>query len=144
MQVIINGFDFWNMEAMKYFAPSTSWSAEKKKENAEQKIFSGSWLAARKRDGIWMMFIKDMISDKSMQNGQSMSRTSIILHNLINMMNELGLEPITEGVETEEQYHILTQMGSRMFQGYLFAKPIPVEDFEKQFLHEAANPEKTA
>lgn len=60
MQVIINGFDFWNMEAMKYFAPSTSWSAEKKKENAEQKIFSGSWLAARKRDGIWMMFIKDM------------------------------------------------------------------------------------
>lgn len=60
MEVIIDGFDFWNMEAMKYFAPSTSWSAEKKKENAEQKIFSGSWMAARKRDGIWMMFIKDM------------------------------------------------------------------------------------
>ena len=60
MEVIIDGFDFWNMEAMKYFAPSTSWSAEKKKENAEQKIFSGSWLASRKRDGIWMMFIKDM------------------------------------------------------------------------------------
>lgn len=60
MNVIINGFDFWNMDAMKYFAPSTSWSAEKKRENAEQKIFSGSWMAARKRDGIWMMFIKDM------------------------------------------------------------------------------------
>lgn len=60
MNVIINGFDFWNMEAMKYYAPSTSWSTEKKKENAELKIFSGSWMAARKRDGIWMMFIKDM------------------------------------------------------------------------------------
>lgn len=60
MNIIIDGFDFWNMEAMKYFAPSTSWSTEKKKENAEQKIFSGSWLASRKRDGIWMMFIKDM------------------------------------------------------------------------------------
>ena len=60
MEVIIDGFDFWNMDAMKYYAPSTSWSAEKKKENAELKIFSGSWMAARKRDGIWMMFIKDM------------------------------------------------------------------------------------
>ena len=60
MDVIIDNFDFWNMEAMKYYAPSTSWSAEKKKKNAEEKIFSGSWLGARKRDGIWMMFIKDM------------------------------------------------------------------------------------
>ena len=60
MEVIIDGFDFWNMEAAKYYAPSTSWSAEKKKKNAEEKIFSGNWLGARKRDGIWMMFIKDM------------------------------------------------------------------------------------
>ena len=60
MEVIIDNFDFWNMEAMKYFGASTSWSAEKKKKNAEEKIFSGDWLGARKRDGIWMMFIKDM------------------------------------------------------------------------------------
>ena len=60
MNVVIDGFDFWNMPAMKYYAPSTSWSVEKKKENAEQKIFSDQWLAARKRDGAWMMFIKDM------------------------------------------------------------------------------------
>lgn len=60
MGVIIDNFDFWNMEAMKYYAPSTSWSADKKKQNAEQKIFSESWLGARKRDGIWMMAIKDM------------------------------------------------------------------------------------
>ncbi len=60
MQVVIDNFDFWNMESMKYYAPSTSWSSEKKKENAQMKIFSGEWLAARKRDGIWMMFIKDM------------------------------------------------------------------------------------
>lgn len=60
MNIIIDGYDFWNMESMKYYAPSTSWSSEKKKENAQMKIFSGEWLAARKRDGIWMMFIKDM------------------------------------------------------------------------------------
>ena len=60
MNVIIDGYDFWNMESMKYYAPSTSWSNEKKKENAINKIYSGDWCGARKRDGIWMMFIKDM------------------------------------------------------------------------------------
>ncbi len=60
MNVVIDGFDFWNMDPMRYYAPSTSWSAEKKKKNAEEKIFSGNWLGSRKRDGIWMMFIKDM------------------------------------------------------------------------------------
>lgn len=60
MNVVIDGFDFWNMDPMRYYAPSTSWSAEKKKQNAEEKIFSANWLGSRKRDGIWMMFIKDM------------------------------------------------------------------------------------
>ena len=60
MECIIDGFDFFNMDAMKYYAPPATWDAEKKKENAMNKIFSGSWLAARKRDGIWMAFMKDM------------------------------------------------------------------------------------
>ena len=55
MEVIIDGFDFWNMEAMKYFAPSTSWSAEKKKDNAVEKIFSGQWLGSQKRDGCFYL-----------------------------------------------------------------------------------------
>lgn len=60
MECIIDGYDFFNMEAQKYYAPPATWDAEKKKENAMNKIFSGSWLAARKRDGIWMAFMKDM------------------------------------------------------------------------------------
>lgn len=72
-----------------------------------------------------MVFINDM---------QTLSRTSVILRNVINMMNELGLSPITEGVETQEQYRVLSEMGCDMFQGFLFARPMPVEDFEKQFL----------
>lgn len=59
MNCIINGYDFWNMESMKYFAPSTSWSPDKKKDNAISKIFSGEWIGSQKRDGIWMMLVKD-------------------------------------------------------------------------------------
>ena len=55
MNCIIEGIDFYQLEAMKYFSPSTSWSAEKKKENAMQKIFSGEWWGAQKRDGIFVM-----------------------------------------------------------------------------------------
>ena len=55
MNCIIEGTDFYNLEAMKYFSPSTSWSAEKKKENAMNKIFSGEWWGSQKRDGIFCM-----------------------------------------------------------------------------------------
>ena len=60
MNVVIDNIDFWNLPAMKYYGPPVSWSSEKKKEYATNRIFSGTWLSARKRDGIWMMFIKDM------------------------------------------------------------------------------------
>ena len=72
-----------------------------------------------------MVFLKDM---------DYQVRSATILHNVINMMAELGLESIVEGVETREQFRILTRMGGKLFQGYLFAKPLPVEAFEEQFL----------
>ena len=55
MNCIIDGIDFYNLDAMKYFSPSTSWSADKKKQNAMDKIFSGEWWGAQKRDGIFCM-----------------------------------------------------------------------------------------
>ena len=60
MECIIDGYDFSNMEAAKYYAPPATWDAEKKKENAMNKIFSGVWYGSQKRDGIWMSFMKDM------------------------------------------------------------------------------------
>lgn len=37
---------------------------------------------------------------------------------------------IAEGVETEAQRELLFDEGCRHFQGYLFSKPVPVEQFE--------------
>ena len=59
MNCIIDGYDFFNMEAMKYYSVPVGWSEEKKKENAMNKIFSGEWYGAQKRDGIFMLFGKD-------------------------------------------------------------------------------------
>lgn len=59
MKYYINGYNFFEMEAEKYFAPPSSWSQEKKQEWAESKIFSGEWYGAQKRDGAFFMFLKD-------------------------------------------------------------------------------------
>jgi EAL domain-containing protein (putative c-di-GMP-specific phosphodiesterase class I) len=47
------------------------------------------------------------------------------------MSQELGLFSLTEGVETKEQYDMLNEMGCNLFQGYYFAKPMPLDEFEK-------------
>ena len=48
------------------------------------------------------------------------------------MAQKLIIPVITEGVETEEQVGFLTDMGCEMFQGYYFARPIPLDEFEKK------------
>lgn len=55
----IDGFDFGEMEAMKYYAPPSTWSDEKKRDNARAKIFSGDWYGAEKKDGYFAKLIKD-------------------------------------------------------------------------------------
>jgi len=58
-------------------------------------------------------------------------RSELILEFIIGMIKKLGMEVITEGVETKEHVDMLTQMECDVFQGYYFSKPIPVEEFEK-------------
>jgi diguanylate cyclase (GGDEF)-like protein/PAS domain S-box-containing protein len=54
-----------------------------------------------------------------------------IVRTVIAIANSLEIDVIAEGVETEEQWRILKSKGCNAFQGYLFAKPMPVELFER-------------
>lgn len=47
------------------------------------------------------------------------------------MANNLEMEVIAEGVETEEQRSFLELHGCPQCQWYLFSKPVPLEDFEE-------------
>lgn len=67
-------------------------------------------------------------------------RSVIIMNAVIDMSKNLGLTVVTEGVETADQVEYLTKAGCDIFQGYYFAKPMPVRDFEaKYFLDKNAN-----
>ena len=49
---------------------------------------------------------------------------------IIVMAHRLGLQVIAEGVETRAQQDLLAKAGCDYLQGYLFAKPLPPEEFE--------------
>jgi EAL domain-containing protein (putative c-di-GMP-specific phosphodiesterase class I) len=50
---------------------------------------------------------------------------------IIALANNLGLSTIAEGVETNEQLDILKMLNCDLYQGYLFSKPVPQDEFKK-------------
>lgn len=55
----IDGYNFKEMDPMRYWAPPSSWSDEKKRETTHGRIYSGDWLGAEKKDGYFTKIIKD-------------------------------------------------------------------------------------
>ncbi|SDB16042.1 diguanylate cyclase (GGDEF) domain-containing protein [Ruminococcaceae bacterium FB2012] len=65
--------------------------------------------------------------DMSFMRKFNESKSRIILTELMNMANSLGIDTVCEGVETAEQVQFLKETGCSKLQGYFFEKPIPVE-----------------
>jgi EAL domain-containing protein (putative c-di-GMP-specific phosphodiesterase class I) len=66
-------------------------------------------------------FVRDIMID---------SNDASIVNTIIALGLSLGLEVLAEGVETQEQMLQLLNNGCQAFQGYLFSKPVPIDDFE--------------
>ncbi|MDE5768782.1 MAG: EAL domain-containing protein, partial [Oscillospiraceae bacterium] len=62
-------------------------------------------------------------------------RSKLILQMIIALAKALRMEVITEGVETQDQVDFLKAYGCDIFQGYYFAKPMPIMEFEMQYLN---------
>ena len=58
----------------------------------------------------------------------------IVVSNIVNMARELKMEIISEGVETEDQATFLKSIGCEFAQGYLFAKPMPANEYIEKYL----------
>ncbi|MDR0570948.1 MAG: EAL domain-containing protein [Clostridiales Family XIII bacterium] len=52
-----------------------------------------------------------------------------IVRAIIDLCKRLKVEVVAEGVETEEQLHIVRELGAHFFQGWYFSKAIPFHEF---------------
>ena len=55
-------------------------------------------------------------------------KTKTLMSYIIKGANELGWEPLCEGVETAEHYKFLKDIGCERAQGYYFGRPMPIEE----------------
>lgn len=51
-----------------------------------------------------------------------------IIRAVVALADSLGMVTTAEGVETEEEYRMICQLGCRKIQGYLFGRPMPAAD----------------
>jgi len=66
-------------------------------------------------------FIRDILMDVG---------SGAIAQSIISLSKAMGFSVIAEGVETEEQRQFLARMGCHSFQGFLFSRPLPMEEFQ--------------
>lgn len=60
------------------------------------------------------------------------STRSVMFKHVVAMARELGLECVAEGVETHRQLKVLRENNCNLAQGFLFDKPLPLEEFESR------------
>lgn len=57
------------------------------------------------------------------------AHAATITRNLLQLGRDLGIDVIAEGIEQEDQFALLGEQGCRLFQGYLFGRPLDVAAF---------------
>ncbi len=63
-------------------------------------------------------------------------KTQSIIKSILTVCDELKIpSSIAEGIETEEQYAIIKSMNCDKGQGYLFGRPMPINEFEEKYIN---------
>lgn len=87
--------------------------------------------------------LKDIMVDilkmdlKFFEKSSNRERAKKIVRSVITLANDLDMPVIAEGVETYEDVKMLKEAGCQMIQGYFFAKPMSIAEYE-QFVDEYA------
>jgi EAL domain-containing protein (putative c-di-GMP-specific phosphodiesterase class I) len=69
-----------------------------------------------------------------LRESESKERSRTILRTIVALSRELGMPVITEGVETGDSVEFLKEIGCDMFQGFYFARPMTIAEYEKKYM----------
>ena len=80
------------------------------------------------------------IDREFLQDFVGSDRGKVIVEHTIQMTKSIGLDIVAEGVENPEQARFLVESGCRVAQGFYYAKPMPVEDFDRLYKEKNRTP----
>lgn len=67
-------------------------------------------------------------------DSDEMDRTMRVVSGLATLCEDLQVESVAEGIETEQQLEALKSTGCTRAQGFFIGRPAPIEEFERTFL----------
>ena len=74
--------------------------------------------------------------DKSFLNSWEAERNATVITGMIQVAKKLGIKTLMEGIETKEQVELLKEVHCDLGQGYFYAKPLPIQIFEEQWVRQ--------
>ena len=82
------------------------------------------------------LFIDELKLDKKfLEDSYDSYRGEKIIAKIIELAKSLSIKTVSEGVENERQVHFFRSVGCDIAQGYFFAKPMPVDEFESKIFN---------
>ena len=67
------------------------------------------------------------------RGAEAADRGMLIVSEVIDLAKKLNMKIVAEGIETKEQVEFLTEQECDLIQGYFFAKPMPISEFEEKY-----------
>jgi diguanylate cyclase (GGDEF)-like protein/PAS domain S-box-containing protein len=79
--------------------------------------------------------IDELKIDRSFIRNITKNKTDeMVVKTIVDLGKNLNFDIVAEGIEYKEQYQLLKNLGCYKYQGYLFAKPLPADDFDLHLL----------
>ncbi len=67
------------------------------------------------------------------RGAESVERGMLIVSEVIDLAKKLDMKIVAEGIESKEQVEFLAEQECDLIQGYYFAKPMPINEFEEKY-----------
>lgn len=81
--------------------------------------------------------------DKSMADKIGTQKGNIVIKNIVDTVQDLGMDVVAEGIENKEQIEFLSMIDCNLIQGYYFSKPVTISEFEELMSKDAVYKDKS-